>query len=52
MDISFEVDTWRPRKNDRYFPDDTFELILITISLEFVPKGPINRLALSESMMA
>ena len=39
-----------PGQNDRHFPDDIFRCILVNekfcilikISLEFVPKGPIN----------
>ena len=44
------VNTLRPRQDGRRFPDDTFEriflnenvIILIKISLKFVPNGPIN----------
>ena len=44
------VNTLRLRQNDRHFPDDIFKciflnenvLILIVISLKFVPKGPIR----------
>ena len=47
------VNTLRPRQNDRYFPDDIFECILlkenvwipIKVSLKFVPKGSINNIA-------
>ena len=43
----------RPRQNGRHFADDTFKciflnedvLILIYISLKFVPKGPINNIS-------
>ena len=61
------VNTLRPRRNGRRFPDDTFKCIFlnenarisIKISLKFVPKGPINNMAwrrsgdkpLSEPMM-
>ena len=46
----FPVNTLRPRQNGRRFADDTFKRIfwnenvriLITISLKFIPKGPIN----------
>ena len=44
--------TLRPRHNGHHFADDTFKhiflnvyvRILIQISLEFVPRGPINSL--------
>ena len=44
--------TLRPRQNGRHFPDDIFKWIFldenawmsITISLKFVPKGPINNI--------
>ena len=44
------VDSLRPRRNGRQFPDDIFKCILLNenvwtssnISLKFVPKGPIN----------
>ena len=44
------LDTLRPRQNGRHFADDTFKhiflnenvRIFIKISLNFVPKGPIN----------
>ena len=44
------VNTLRPRQNGRRFADDTFKRIFlnenvrisITISLKFVPKGPMN----------
>ena len=44
------LNTLRPRQNGRLFADDTFKRILLnenvrissTISLKFVPKGPIN----------
>ena len=44
--------TLRPRQNGHHFPDAIFEriflneniLILIKISLKFVPKGPINNI--------
>ena len=41
----------RPRQNGRHFPDDIYQciflnenIILIGISLNFVPKGPINNI--------
>ena len=44
--------TLRPRHNSRHFPDDMFKCIFltenvwipITISVKFVPKGPINNI--------
>ena len=44
------VNILRPRQNGRYFPDDMFRsvfmndkfCILINISLNFVPEGPID----------
>ena len=44
------LNSLRPSKNGRHFPDDTFKRIFlyenvrisIKISLKFVPKGPIN----------
>ena len=46
------LNTLRPRQNDRRFADDTFKRIFlnendrisIKISLKFVPKGPINNI--------
>ena len=46
------VNTLRPRQDGGRFPDDTFEriflnknvIILIKISLKFVPNGPINNI--------
>ena len=46
------INTLRPRQDGRHFPDNTFEriflkenvIILIKISLKFVPKGPINNI--------
>ena len=45
------LNTLRPRQNGRHFADDTLKRIFlnenvrisITISLKFVPKGPINK---------
>ena len=50
----------RPRQHGRHFADDTFKCIFlnesvwipITISLEFVPKGPINNIPALVHMMA
>ena len=46
------INTFRPRQDGRHFPDDIFKCIFlnenvsisIRISLEFVPKGPINNI--------
>ena len=48
----FIVNTLRPTQNGRHFPDDTFKYIFlnesawisIKISLNYVPKGPINNI--------
>ena len=48
------------RQNGRHFPDDIFKYIflnenawiLMKISLEFVPKGPINNIPALVQMMA
>ena len=50
LQIFDTLNTLRPRQNGRHFADDTFKpiflnenvIILIKISLKFVPKGPIN----------
>ena len=53
------INTLRPRENGRHFADDIFKCIFvnenlripITISLKFVPKGPINNIpALVQTM--
>ena len=52
--------TLRPRQNGRQFPDDICKRIflnqnvriLINISLEFVPKGPINNIPALVQIMA
>ena len=52
--------TLRPRHNGRHFPDDTFKYIFLnenviisaTISLKFVPKGPINNIPALVQIMA
>ena len=54
------VNTLRPRQNGRRFADDTFKhiflnesvIILIKISLKFVPKGPINNIPALVQIMA
>ena len=54
------INTLRPRQNDRYFSDDIFKCnllkenisISISISLKFVPKGPINNLPALVQIMA
>ena len=46
------LNTFRPRQNDRHFPDDIFKriflyenvYIMIKISLTFVPKCPVNNI--------
>ena len=57
--LPWEVNTLRPRQNGRRFADDIFKGIFlneniwipIKISLNFVPKGPINHsLALVQIM--
>ena len=52
--------TFRPRQNGRHFPDDIFicifltenVIILIEISLKFVPKGSINNIPTLFQIMA
>ena len=54
------LDTLRPRQNGRHFPDDIFKWfflnenvwISITISLRFVPRGPINNIPTLVQVMA
>ena len=54
------LNTLRPRQNGRHFPDDIFKciflnddvLISITISLKFVPNGPINKIPALVQIMA
>ena len=58
-DVS-RFNTLRPRQNGRHFADDVFKcifmngnlLISIKISLEFVPKGPINNIPALVQIMA
>ena len=57
---SQRVNSLRPRQNGRHFPNDSFKwiffnenvLISITISLKFVPKGPINKVPVLIQIMA
>ena len=54
------INTLRPRQNGRRFADDTFKCIFlnenvwisIKISLNFVPKGPINNIPALVQIMA
>ena len=54
------INTWRPRQNGRHFPDDSFKWIFlnenvwisIKISLNFVPKVPINNIPALVQIMA
>ena len=54
------INTLKPRINGRHFPDDIFKCIFlsenvwipITISLKFVPKGPINYITALVQIMA
>ena len=58
--IEFDLNTLRSRQDGRRFPDDTFEriflnenvIILIKISLKFVPYGPINNIPALVQIMA
>ena len=58
--LEISIDTLRPRQDGRRFPDDTFErifldenvIILIKISLKFVPNGPINNIPALVQIMA
>ena len=58
--IQLGFNTLRPRQNGRHFADDTFKrifvnenvIILIEISLKFVPKGPINNIPALVQIMA
>ena len=57
---SSNVNTLRPRQNDRHFADDTFKRIFlkenvrisIKISLNFVPKSPIDNIPALVQIMA
>ena len=54
------INTLRPRRNRRRFADDIFKCIFlienvwisITISLKFVPEGPINNISALVQIMA
>ena len=54
------INTLRPRQDGRHFSDNIFKciflnenvLILIKISLKFVPKGPINNMPALVQIMA
>ena len=54
------INTLRPRRNGRHFPDDILKCILLNenvwlsnkISLKFVPKGPINNIPALVQIMA
>ena len=56
----YSINTLRPRRNGRHFPDDIFKRIFlneniwipIEISLKFVPKGSINNIPALVQMMA
>ena len=57
--FQFSIKSWRPRQSGRHFPEDTFKRIFlnenvwisIKISLNCVPRGPINNIpALVQTM--
>ena len=58
--VHIPVNTLRPRQNGPHFPDDIFKWIflneivwiLISISLKFVPRGPINNIPTLVQVMA
>ena len=58
--IETTLNSLRPRQNGRRFADDSFKciflnenvLILIKISLNFIPKGPINNIPALVQIMA
>ena len=58
--LNGQINTLRPRQNGRHFADDIFKCIFrnenvwipITISLKFVPKGPINNIPALVQIMA
>ena len=60
LDVTMPLITLRQRPNGRHFPDNIFKCIflnenvwiLITISLKFVPKGPINNILALIQIMA
>ena len=55
-----EINTSRPRQNGRYFPDGIVKrifmnkncVILIKLSLKFIPQGPINIIPALVQIMA
>ena len=59
-DVLFDLNTLRPRQNDRHFPDDIFKWVFlnenvwisINISLKFVPRGSINNIPTLVQVMA
>ena len=58
--LQIQINTLRPRQNDRHFPDVTFKCIClnenvsisIEISLKFVLKGPFNNIPALAHIMA
>ena len=58
--LSIMLNTLRLRQNGRHFPDDIFKWIFlnenvwisISISLKFVPRGPINNISTLVQVMA
>ena len=55
-----QINTLKPRRKGRHFPDDIFKWIFVNenawisieISLKFVPRGPINNIPPLVQMMA
>ena len=60
LDTLYQLNSLRPRQNERHFADDTFKRIfvnenvriLIEISVKFVPNGPINNIPALVQIMA
>ena len=60
MYMGLDLNTLRPRQDGRHFPDDIFKHIFfnenvwisITISLKFIPKGPIYNIPALVQIMA
>ena len=60
MNLNWTFNTLKPRQNGRHFADDIFKCIFlnenvwisIEISLNFVPKGPINNIPALVQIMA
>ena len=58
--MGVELNTLRPRQNNRYFPDDVFKCVFwsenmkisLKISLEYVPKVPVNNIPALVQVMA